>query len=107
MQPLHWGWIAVGALALVAFLWWMQLGEPMWPAHRATHGPDTRASAGKDDGDGPTLYRWVDAHGVVNFTTDPPPPGRKFRIVHIDPNRNIVPMASSPDDDAPTPTKAR
>ena len=40
-----------------------------------------------------TLYRWIDARGVLNITTEHPPAGRSFTIVQIDPNRNIVPMS--------------
>ena len=93
-MQLHWGWAALGALALGAGLvWWMQPADdssatPDNPdRHDAGHRTRSQADAG------PTLYRWVDAKGVVNITTDHPPAGRKFTIVHIDPNRNIVPMS--------------
>jgi len=94
-MQLHWGWAALGALAIGAgLIWWMQpaddsLAHPDNPDKHGAGHHGSQADAG------PTLYRWVDAHGVVNITTEHPPAGRKFSIVHIDPNQNIVPMSDS------------
>ncbi|HTA65251.1 MAG TPA: DUF4124 domain-containing protein [Xanthomonadaceae bacterium] len=87
-MQLHWGWAVIGALALGAALaWWMQDDEGSHGSagHAPAHALDREAG-------GPTLYRWVDAGGVVNITTDRPPAGTRYNIVHIDPNQNIVPM---------------
>ena len=91
---LHWGWAALTALALgVGLAWWTQPAA-LHPSntddphsHAATHHGHMQADVG------PTLYRWIDARGVLNITTEHPPAGRTFTIVRIDPNRNIVPMS--------------
>lgn len=92
---LHWGWAVPGALLLGgALVWWNQ------PEHRdATSAAGSRLSeslrrATAHTESGPTLYRWVDAHGVVNVSTEKPPAGARFTIVHIDPDQNVVPMRS-------------
>jgi len=95
-MQLHWGWAVLGALALGAgLIWWTSPDHsrttPDNPErHDAARGARSKADAA------PTIYRWVDAHGVVNLTTDHPPAGRRFTIVHINPNQNIVPMSDSP-----------
>jgi Domain of unknown function (DUF4124) len=94
-MQLHWGWAVLGALVLGGGLaWWMQPadepGTASVDAHRADEGQHPRSH----DDAGPTLYRWIDAAGVVNIT-DKPPAHRQYTIVHIDPNRNIVPMGTS------------
>jgi hypothetical protein len=95
-MQLHWGWAVLGALALGAgLIWWTQPADDSRtrPDHPDRHdaGSDARSQADA----GPTIYRWVDARGVVSFTTDHPPAGRKFTIVHINPNQNIVPMSDN------------
>lgn len=91
---LHWGWAALTALALgVALAWWTQ---PVALHPSNTDDPHRHAEShhGHLQADvGPTLYRWIDARGVLNITTEHPPAGRSFTIVQIDPNRNIVPMS--------------
>lgn len=94
-MQLHWGWAVLGALALGAGLvWWMQPADQSHLGSANAHGSDARPQAGSHEDAGPTLYRWVDAAGVVNIT-DKPPAGRHYTIVRIDPNRNIVPMGQS------------
>jgi hypothetical protein len=91
-MQLHWGWAVIGALALgTALAWWMQPESERAHEHEA----DSAQRARSHDAAGPTLYRWVDANGVVNIT-DHRPVGRHYTIVRIDPNRNIVPMSGSP-----------
>lgn len=87
----HWGWAALAALVLcVGLIWWTQpaVVARLLPAqaHRAHDRAKPRADAG------PTLYRWTDSNGVVNITTTVPPAGRRFTIVRIDPNQNVVPL---------------
>jgi len=91
-MQLHWGWAVVGALALGAgLIWWTQ---PAGDSRATPDNPDRHdARAGSKAGAGPTIYRWVDAHGVVNISSEHPPAGSKFTIVHINPNQNIVPMS--------------
>ena len=91
-MQLHWGWAVLGALAVgAALVWWTQnAGESR---EVVAHSADADRNAQSRGGSGPTLYRWVDSGGVVNITTDKPPAGRHYTIVHIDPNQNIVPMS--------------
>jgi hypothetical protein len=105
-MQLHWGWAVFAALVLGAALaWWTQSGDESHAGSIDARHADAALHAHSHAGDGPTLYRWVDAGGVVNIT-DKPPAGRRYTIVHIDPNRNIVPMGvdgSSPDSTTKTP----
>jgi hypothetical protein len=90
-MQLHWGWAALAAFALGAGLaWWTQPARDRAPRHETGSAQDVRSHKAA----GPTLYRWIDADGVVNVT-DHPPVGRRYTIVRIDPNRNIVPMPGS------------
>ena len=95
----HWGWAVLGAVLLGAGLvWWFKPGNPVRTSDagpRLMHA--VRGATGI--GSGPTVYRWADGHGVVNFTTDKPPAGRAYTIVHIDPDQNVVPMGSRKDAD--------
>lgn len=93
-MQLHWAWAVIAALALgTGLAWWTQParkapdGDVVLGRHDAVHPQHAHATSE------PRLYRWIDANGVVNITTDHPPPGRHFSIVHIDPNQNIVPMS--------------
>jgi hypothetical protein len=94
-MQLHWGWAVIGALALGAgLIWWTQ---PADDSRATPDNPDRHGARGRSQADAaPTIYRWVDAHGVVNVSNEHPPAGRKFTIVHINPNQNIVPMSDSP-----------
>ena len=88
---MHWFWAVIAAVLLAAgVVWWMD-----HEAHRSAQHAQRphRASTGDR---GPTLYRWIDASGVVNIT-DRPPKGRSYSIVRIDPDRNIVPMSQTAD----------
>ena len=106
-MQLHWAWAALAALALgVGVAWWTQSADKAVastgkkPQHDKPQGARSHADGA------PMLYRWIDANGVVNITTEHPPPGRHFTIVHIDPNQNIVPMSRG-DDAAKIATKPR
>ena len=92
-MQLHWGWAVLAALVLGAGLaWWTQPGNEK--THRNSSGLAPHDARSHDTA-GPTLYRWVDANGVVNIT-DHPPRGHHYTIVRIDPNRNIVPLSGNP-----------
>jgi hypothetical protein len=94
-MQLHWGWAVLGALVLAgALVWWTQDSGPSGTDRVDDHGPGPHRGAAHADA-GPTLYRWIDAHGVINVSTEKPPPGTRYTIVHINPNQNIVPMGKS------------
>ena len=98
-MQLHWAWAALGALALgTALAWWMTQHEDAGSRPPGLPRAEARAEAGRHaHADPDTLYRWIDAHGVVNVSNSPPPAGTRYRTLHIDPNQNVVPMGSSVD----------
>jgi hypothetical protein len=93
-MQLHWGWAALALLVVTAALiGFTQPGQQLLltvlgRSEPVREGDSVSPANGRM---GPTLYRWVDTRGVVNIT-DQPPVGRRYTIVHIDPNQNIVPM---------------
>ncbi len=92
----HWVWAALAALALgVGLAWWMQSTDSPRLTSENPHRGDAQHRDRSQADTGPTLYRWVDARGVVNISTDRPPVGRRYTVVHIDPDQNIVPMSDS------------
>lgn len=96
-MQLHWGWAMLGALALGAgLIWWMQPANDSRTTAGNPDRHDAQSGARSKTEAGPTIYRWVDARGLVNITTEHPPAGRKFTIVRINPNQNIVPMSDNP-----------
>ena len=36
------------------------------------------------------FYKWYDAEGELQFTTEPPPDGIKYTIKEVDPNLNLI-----------------
>ncbi len=47
--------------------------------------------------DGPvTLYRWRDAHGIVQYGSQPPPAAVDVQAVAVDQNRNVVDAVEVP-----------
>lgn len=54
------------------------------------------AEAQPDAGASRFVYRWRDSKGVVQFTDRPPPEGIPYVPVHVDPNTNVLPPATSP-----------
>ena len=83
-------WNRVMAVLLVlgaaAFWWWS--GHP---GYQTEEQKQARMREIERKTTGPTLYRWKDAHGVTQIT-DQPPKGRKYTIVHIPLDRNVVPL---------------
>lgn len=84
---MQWLWAVLAALLLAAaVVWWMDRDTDRCTGHNGSHHV-----RGNDRG--PTLYRWVDAGGVINIA-DTPPKDRRYTVVRIDPKRNLVPSAT-------------
>lgn len=64
------------------------------------------SSGGKD-----IFYKWYDADGNVQFTTEPPADGIEYTIKGFDPNTNVIQAVKTPVEDSgsgdstPTPEK--
>lgn len=92
--------VPVGLLLLSGVVvWFWQYPERLpeglrqqWSDWRAA--PSTPADAPR--GGSRLVYRWKDAAGVVHFTDRPPPEGVPYVPVHVDPNTNVLPPATSP-----------
>ena len=90
-MQIHWGWAIVGGLAAGAVVaWWLE--KPGDRTIAALVVPAASRAATAPSETGPTLYRWVDAHGVVNVSSERPPAGTRFTVVHIRPDQNVVPL---------------
>lgn len=53
--------------------------------------PASGASGGMD-----TFYRWYDAKGNIQFTTEPPPDGVEYTVKEFDPNTNVIQAVQLP-----------
>ncbi|MBB6598454.1 DUF4124 domain-containing protein [Luteimonas sp. MC1825] len=79
--------VVAGIAAGIAVAWWFSR-EP-----EATDDPrraraEQAAAANAEDAR-PVLYRWTDDAGVVQVTQEPPPRGRHFEKVDIQPRDGI------------------
>jgi len=91
-MQLHWGWAIPAALLLGgALVWWTQPSQDERGEAPSRHPADADRKPAAGDA-GPTLYRWVDAHGIVNISTDKPRAGIRYTVVHVNPDQNVVPM---------------
>lgn len=79
-------WAIVAGLALgIGVAWWASREAPADAAGAA-------ADPARADGQAPpaaVLYRWTDEAGVVHVTQDPPPRGRRYETVDIQPRDGI------------------
>ncbi|MCP4769367.1 MAG: DUF4124 domain-containing protein [Gammaproteobacteria bacterium] len=53
--------------------------------------PSSSSLGGKD-----TFYRWYDAEGNVQFTTEPPADGIEYTVKGYDPNTNVIQAVKTP-----------
>ena len=91
MRPGHW---LIALLAVAAVCWWA-LGHPgyeTWEQRSARLDAEAKATEAAK----PKLYRWHDAHGVLQITNTPPK-GRKYTLVDMDKqtNVNVIPMSEA------------
>jgi hypothetical protein len=81
-------WAVVAGLAAgIALAWWLSR-EPT----QATHARQARAEQAAADGFAdarPLLYRWTDAAGVVHVTQQPPPRGRHYETIDLQPREGF------------------
>jgi hypothetical protein len=78
------GWALVGGLALGAGLWWWTTRDEREHARVERE----RKAAAAAEAALPRLYRWRDAHGVLQIT-EQPPKGRKYRVIEREPYGGI------------------
>jgi hypothetical protein len=97
MPAMRLGLAIVAGLALGGALGWWQLGHPGYETRAEAAARASRAAAAAEAAR-PRLYRWRDAHGVLQLT-DKPPRGRKYTVVDVDSgaNVNVIPMSPPPE----------
>ena len=81
-------WAVVAGLAAgIAVAWWFAREAP-----EAAEGRRQRAEQAADaayEDALPVLYRWTDDAGVLQVTQDPPPRGRRYEKVDVQPRDGI------------------
>jgi hypothetical protein len=91
----------VAGLALGVALGWWRLGHPGYETADQAQARAEKAEAAVEAAK-PKLYRWRDGNGVLQLT-DTPPKGRKFELVQMREDINVIPMSPPPE----TETKAK
>lgn len=86
----------LAGIALAALVGWWTLGHPGYET-RQQHAARVEAARAAQE---PRLYRWHDRHGVLQLT-DKPPSGRKYEVVSMREDVNVIPMST------PEPAPAR
>ncbi|MBJ7575035.1 DUF4124 domain-containing protein [Luteimonas sp. MC1828] len=79
--------VVAGIAAGIAVAWWVSR-EPE-AAEEARRARAEQAAAANAEDARPVLYRWTDDAGVVQVTQEPPPRGRRFEKVDIQPREGI------------------
>ncbi len=79
--------IVAGLAAGIAVAWWFSREAP--EAAEARRDRAGEAAAANYEDALPVLYRWTDEAGVVQVTQDPPPRGRRYEKVDIQPRDGI------------------
>lgn len=87
-----WPWVLVllGLLGLALAGWWRFAPQTL-PASLQSVLPAAPNAA-------PALYKWKDEQGQWHVT-DVPPEGRSYEKVEIDPNLNVLPAGTPPEQD--------
>lgn len=90
-----WFLALLGGLALAWFLSQTNTGAAITagtPTLTAPSPGDAPASARSDAAvSNPQIYRWRDANGNLNASTEPPPPGVKYTVHTYREDQNVVP----------------
>jgi hypothetical protein len=79
--------IVAGLAAGIALAWWLSREAP--EARDARHARAQQAAAAGYEDARPVLYRWTDDAGVVQVTQEPPPRGRHYETIDIQPRDGI------------------
>lgn len=79
-RPLYW----ILAIAVAAAAWWFA-GHPGWESREQVVQREHMAKQTAT----PKLYRWKDDKGVTQIT-QAPPKGRKYSVVSIRDDQNII-----------------
>ena len=79
--------IVAGLAAGIAVALWFSREAP--EAAEAKRQRAERATAANLEDARPVLYRWTDDAGVVQVTQEPPPRGRRYEMVDIQPREGI------------------
>ena len=79
----------IAGLVLGGGIGWWLLGHP---GYETTEQKMARVEAAQAATE-PRVYRWRDAHGVLQIT-DQPPKGRKYEVVKLREDVNVIPMSA-------------
>jgi hypothetical protein len=85
-------WVLLGLLVaggLAAFWHFNPAQQPDWVASRLPTAPDVEV----------TTYRWQDANGEWNFSSERPPEGVEFEVVRYRHDTNVMPAVEREDED--------
>jgi hypothetical protein len=79
--------VVILVLTCAAVAWWYFAPDTL-PAFARAYLPAAPNSA-------PTLYKWRDAKGHLNYT-DKPPTDRPYDVVRYNPDANVLPKGVAP-----------
>ena len=81
-------WAVVAGLAAgIAVAWWFARESPGAADDRRQRAEQAAGAAYEDAR--PVLYRWTDDAGVPQVTQEPPPRGRRYEKVDVQPRDGI------------------
>lgn len=79
--------IVAGLAVGIGIAWWLSRDPP--EVAQAKQARAEQAAAKRAEAARPVLYRWTDASGVVQITQSPPPKGRRYEKVDVQPHDGI------------------
>jgi hypothetical protein len=104
--------VLFGGMNYMAYLYTGKSFFPAWlektRARIANFKQDASEALGSvktaaEDTTGRAIYKWTDADGVQQYTSDPPPEGVRAEIVRLDPNANLIRAVPVPESAPETP----